>query len=102
MPYRLALLCSVLFLSTALAQDTPKKHFNATTPDEAEQWRQESRKLLFDLLKLTDLATAKEMMPFEPIVVAEFDHSKYTLFRLQINSTKTRRIHVLVTIPKEK
>src|SRR5262245_34896821 len=102
MPFRLSLCFTCLLFATALAQDAPTKRFRTTTATEAEQWQKDSRTLLFDLPTLTDLATANEMIPYESITVSEFNHPNYTQFGLQINSTNTRRIKVIVTSPSGK
>jgi hypothetical protein len=100
MPFRLALFFVCLLIPAALAQDAPKKRFRATTPAEAEQWQKESRKLLFELLKLSDLATAKEKIPFDAKRLSLTAGAKHTQEEWEINSTSTRRMRFILTVPK--
>lgn len=86
------------------AESLPRLQFEATSPESTVKWQEDSRKLLFDLLKLSDLAAARE----ENVEAVEFDvkelsseeHDGYTLREIEFNATPTRRIKALLTIPK--
>lgn len=90
----------LVVLLPASPPETPKKRFTATTPAETEQWQQESRKLLFDLLKLSDLVAAKEKNPLNEKLLKTEDRGKYLWQEWEINSTPTRRVRIVVTMPK--
>jgi dienelactone hydrolase len=97
---RLALLALLFFPFTTFAEDLPKKRFTAATPAEAEQWQQESRKLLFDLLHMSDLVAKKEPIPLAPKPGLHTKFSgKFLQREVEINSTPTRRIKIIVTVP---
>jgi hypothetical protein len=91
-------------VTTASDPKPPKMRFAADTRTAAERWQVESRKTVFDLLKLTDLQATRnpggEALPFAAKVLRDEDRSKYTWSQLELNSTPARRIKVLLTIPK--
>lgn len=106
------LLLSIGLCTTAPADDatlpksTPKRRFVAATAADADRWQQESRKLLFELLKLSDLQATREpdgtAIPFEVRTLSTEDRDKFVWNEIEFNSTPTRRIKAIVTIPKTK
>jgi hypothetical protein len=86
------------------SEPVPQRHFSATTPEEVEAWQQDARTLLFDLLKMSDLVAEREKsleaVPFDAKELSSTDHDNYTLKEIEFNSTPTRRIKALVTLPK--
>jgi dienelactone hydrolase len=86
------------------AESAPKQHFSAKTPAEVEKWQGESRTLLFDLLKLADLQATREPkgkpIPFDAKTLSTKDRGKFTWSEIEINSTPTRRIKAILTVPK--
>jgi hypothetical protein len=76
----------------------------AKSPQELEAWQETSRQLLFDLLKLSDLAKEREAgadsIPFDVKILSTKDKGKYTLQEIELASTPTRRIKAIVTLPK--
>jgi hypothetical protein len=57
------------------------------------------RGLLFGLLKMNDLVSNKNKPNFNSSVLKTDERRHYTIKELEINSTKTRRINIIVTIP---
>src|SRR5262245_46247455 len=82
----------------------PKLRFSAKTPVETENWQAESRKLLFELLKLADLQVTRQpavkQIGFDAKTLMSEDRDKYTWSEIEINSTPTRRIKAILTVPK--
>lgn len=82
--------------------------FNATGQIKAERWQSKSRDLLFNLLKLTDLVKVNILskdgkfgIPLNTNVMNTIRQEKYTRYDIEINSTLTRRIQVILTVPNE-
>jgi hypothetical protein len=86
------------------ADSTPKRHFSAQSADEVQKWQADCRTLLFDLLKLTDLQATRgdggKPIPFDVKTLSTEDRGKYTWNEIELNSTSTRRIKAILTIPK--
>ncbi|MCC7474680.1 MAG: acetylxylan esterase [Pirellulales bacterium] len=95
---------SLLIAAVATADPaTPQSHFTATTPAEATHWQEVSRQSLFNLLKLSDLVAQREKsvtaVPFDAKVLSTEDHGSYSLREIELNSTSTRRIKAVLTLP---
>jgi len=100
------ILCLVLIAAIlgagaiAPVKDARERKFAATDGKAAVAWQAESRKLLFDLMKLTDLAAAeKKGIDFKAAELGRRAGVGYTWQELEINSTPTRRIKIILTIP---
>lgn len=97
-------ICIILLNGGAplIAQDVTSRQneYNPCTKNEAEKWQNEVRIDLFRLLKMEDLANDKEKPALNPIVLRVEDRANYLIKEFEINSTKTRRIKIIVTIPK--
>lgn len=102
----LALSLNTYLAATHAAEksDTPKRHFTAQSSEAAAQWQAESREQLFDLLKLTDLQATRlpggKPIPFDTKTLSTEDRGSYTRSEIELNSTATRRIKAILTIPK--
>ena len=87
------------------ADATPKQRCSASTPAELEAWQTESRQLLFEMLKMTDLEKRREespsAIPFNVKVLNTEDKLGYTRQEIEFDSTPTRRIKAIVTTPKD-
>lgn len=83
--------------------EAPKKQFAATTEKDAERWQAESRELLFKLLKLDDLQATRQAggtaIPFDVKLTKTENRDGYVWQELELNSTTTRRIKAVLTIP---
>jgi dienelactone hydrolase len=77
--------------------------FAAREPAEVKRWQEESRKVLFDLLKLADLQATRqaraESVPFEARILRSEDRGKFVWSERELNSTPKRRIKVVLTVP---
>ena len=87
-------------VETAASNDAlPKRRQNSIS------WRMNSRQLLFKLLKLSDLSKQRDespsSIPFNAITLSNEDKGKYTLREIEIDSTPTRRIKAIMTIPSD-
>lgn len=83
--------------------------FNATTPEEAVAWQKASREKLFRLLKLDDLLQANKPErsgragpPPQEKVLSAKEEEKYVEYEIEIDSTPTRRIKVVLTVPRQR
>jgi hypothetical protein len=66
---------------------------------EAETWQRDLRGQLAKTLKVEDLLTRNEPIPLETKEISKEDRGLYTFQELEINSTRGRRIRVVVTVP---
>jgi hypothetical protein len=66
---------------------------------EAEKWQENLRSNFSGLLKINDLIASKEKNSLNPEVTLSEDKGSYTLQEIEINSTPTRRIKVILTVP---
>jgi hypothetical protein len=87
-----------------VAGDTaPKKRFSGTTPAELEAWQTDCRQMLFELLKLSDLARQREKspsaIPFNVKILSSTERNGHARQEVEFDSTPTRRIKAIVTIP---
>jgi hypothetical protein len=87
--------------------DARKAKFAAADAAQAAAWQESSRKLLWGLLKLQDLVDAdrpaaggRPGIEFSPEVLSTQKAGKYTRYELAINSTPSRRIKAVLTVPE--
>jgi len=85
-----------------------KMRFGATTVEEAVAWQKASRERLFRLLKLDDHLgqdkpdrKGRPGLPLHEEVLWRTREEKYTRYDIEIDSTPTRRIGVLLTVPRQ-
>ena len=80
-----------------------KMRFRAAATAEAQQWQEKSRELIFGLLNLTDLQATRETddkaIPFDVKIISSEDLAKFTRREIEFNSTPTRRIKAILTVP---
>ena len=93
----------ILSLHSLAAEAAPKQQCSASTPAELKTWQTESRRLLFGLLKLSDLAKQRDesltAIPFDVKVFTTSEQPGYSRQEIELSSTPTRRIKAIVTIP---
>jgi len=96
------LVLSSWFNAPLFAQDVPlrQKAYSSWRKSNADVWQSDLRSHLFDLLKLNDLMLDKEKPKLNPTVIKTGDSTSYSIKELEINSTDTRRIRLVLTIPK--
>jgi predicted dienelactone hydrolase len=104
-----ALALGVLFATASLAfagdAADRKMEFRAATPADAQKWQAQSRELIAKLLNLSDLQETRtkdgKAIPFDVKTLATEDRDGYTRREIELNSTPTRRITAVVTIPRK-
>jgi len=81
--------------------------FSAGITEEARAWQKASRAKLFQFLKLDDLVEANRRdrgegpgLPLNQQIVATRQEEKYSRYDIRVSSTKTRRINVVLTVPR--
>ena len=74
--------------------------FMATSPEGADAWQADLRARFLDLLNLRDQVKRNYPNPFNAKVVATTDEGSWALKQITINTTPTRRMDVLVGMPK--
>ena len=101
-----ALMSVVIFGLTFGAKETVaqdvnlrQKEYISCSEEDALKWQIEVRSQLFTLLKMDDLI-AQDKPGIDPSVIKTEDRSNYIIKELEINSTSTRRIKIIITIPK--
>jgi hypothetical protein len=82
----------------------PKMRFAADSRAAAERWQTVSRQIVFDLLKMADLQATRapggEAIPFTAKELRTEDRGTYVWSELELSSTPTRRMKVVLTVPK--
>lgn len=89
-------------IKKAAAQDVilRQEKYTSGSKKDAMKWQVEVRSQLFSLLKMDDLITAQEKPGIDPSVLKTEKKTNYVTKEIEINSTKTRRIKIIITIPK--
>lgn len=103
---------SILFATTAASaqpNDARKRAFNSADAKTARQWQESSRKLLFELMILDDLVKADRPrddgapgIPVDAKVLSKAQAEGFERFEIEFNSTPSRRIKAILTIPAGK
>ena len=73
--------------------------YTSRAKDRAIVWQKELRSKLVGLLKMDDLVSSKTRIPFRPKTVSSEKREKYVFQEMEINSTKGRRIKIVLTLP---
>ena len=99
----IGMLVSTTTIAHADGTAVRKMQFRANTPADAQQWQEKSRELIFKLLNLTDLQATRgadgKAIAFDIKTLSSEDRGKYTRSEIEINSTPTRRIKAILTVP---
>lgn len=66
---------------------------------DAAIWQSEVRRNLFELLKMEDLLAGRDNIELNPEEVNSENKGEYFLKEIEFNSTKDRRIRVILTVP---
>jgi len=96
---------SVLPASPKQAPSIPAQRsmrYTSRSPDDAKAWQRDVRAKLFQLLKMDDLITKRNSIPFSPKELSRADRGIYHVKEIEINSTMSRRIPIVVTVPRTK
>jgi hypothetical protein len=73
--------------------------YTSRPTDDARAWQVDVRARLFKLLKMDDLIPKRISIPFSPKELLRADKETYHVKEVEISSTSSRRIRVVMTIP---
>ncbi len=73
--------------------------YTSRSADDARAWQADVRAGLFKLLKMDDLAARRSPIPFNPEELLRAHKEAYHVKEVEISSTSTRRIRIVVTVP---
>lgn len=92
----------VFGLKETAAQDANlrQKKYSSRSKEDAVKWQAEVRGQLFSLLQMDDLITKEGKPSLDPSIPVTEDRRNYVIKEFETNSTSTRRIKIIVTIPK--
>lgn len=76
--------------------------YTSRSVDDAGKWQKDVRARLFQLLKIDDLIAKRNSIPLDPKELFNADRKTYRVKEVEINSTPSRRIRIIVTIPRTK
>jgi hypothetical protein len=93
----------LFYFNAASGTDTPLRTMKYTSRPESEAkiWQNNLRTKLFNILKMDDLSVARNSIDLSPKEIRTEDKGEYQLKEIEINSTRDRRIRVILTIPKK-
>ncbi len=84
-----------------------RMRFRGDTIEEVLAWQKASRDRLFRLLKLDDLVEAntpdgrgRPGLPLDPATLGTRKEEKYIRYDIEVSSTRTRRVKVVLTVPR--
>lgn len=75
--------------------------YQKSSAEETQKWQADLRVKLFKLLKLDDLVPQVDKIPFNVKETKTWDMPEYTVKELSIQSTPTRKMNIIMTLPKE-
>ncbi|MBN1591378.1 MAG: acetylxylan esterase [Pirellulales bacterium] len=75
--------------------------YTPRTKQQAVAWQRALRPRLFRLLRMDDLVARKTPIPFGPKIVSSKREKGYLLQEVEINSTPTRRMKIMLTVPTD-
>jgi len=92
----------VFFIISGMSTENPLRTMKYTSRSKknAVKWQNNLRSELFNILKMDDILSNREKITFNPQEILIEDKGKYLQKEIEINSTKTRKIKVILTIPK--
>ena len=88
-------------LITIYGLDNPIREMKYTSRQkkEAVKWQDQLRTQFTVLLKIDDILPGRKSIPFDAKEILVEKEDKYLLKEIEINSTKDRRIRIILTIP---
>ena len=97
-----SVLALAVFISNSAGAENPVRSMKYTSRSakDAEIWQNEVRAKLFSLLKMDDLIAGRAGIPLNPQEILSEDNGNYLLKEIEFNSTGSRRIRVILTVPK--
>ena len=96
---------SVLLAAPKQDQAIPQQRsmrYISRSADDAKAWQEDVRARLFLLLKMDNSLQRRNSIPFSANELSRADRGTYHIMEVEINSTSSRRIRVVVTIPSSK
>ncbi|MDT8303656.1 MAG: alpha/beta hydrolase family protein [Sedimentisphaerales bacterium] len=96
---------SVLLAALKHDQTIPQQRsmkYTSRPKEDAGTWQKNVRFKLFQLLKMDKSLQRRNSIPFSPKELSHADRGTYHIMELEINSTSSRRIRIVVTIPNSK
>jgi dienelactone hydrolase len=97
--FTLAFALIFLAAGNAGAQEMRSMKYSTRSLKKAQQWQTEVRKKMSELLDIDDQLVSGKSVPLNPVVIKEENKTDYMLKEIEINSTATRRIRIMVTCP---
>jgi hypothetical protein len=95
----------VLFSAPKHDHTIPHQRSMRYTPrpkEDAQAWQEKVRARLFQLLKMDNSLQKRNSIPFNAKELSHADIGTYHIMEVEINSTSSRRIRVVLTVPKSK
>lgn len=80
-------------------EDLRSMRYTPRAKHRAIVWQKELRSKLVRLLKMDDLVSSKARTPFGPKTLSSEKREKYVFQEMEINSTRARRIKIVLTLP---
>jgi len=74
--------------------------YTSRSADDAKAWQRDVRVKLFQQLRLDDMISKRNLIPFDPKELSGADRGTYHVREIEINSTSSRRILIVVTVPR--
>jgi len=74
--------------------------YTSRPADDAKAWQRDVRLKLFQQLKLNDLISKRNLIPLDPKELSDEDRGTFHVKEIEINSTSSRRIRIVVTVPR--
>lgn len=96
---------SILLSAPKQNQAIPQQRtmrYTSRPKDDATTWQKDVRAKLFQLLKMDNSIQGRSSIPFGANELSRADRGTYHIMEVEINSTSSRRIRVIVTIPSSK
>ena len=75
--------------------------YTSRSKEQAIAWQNELHVKLFHILKLDDLISRKNSIPFHPNIISSEEKENYILQEVEINTTPGRRIKIVLTLPNK-
>lgn len=97
----LAVAAFTIFINTVTGSENPLREmkYSSRPKKEAVKWQDQLRSQFTRLLKIDDILPGRKEIPFNAKEIRVEKKDKYLLKEIEVNSTKTRRIRVILTIP---
>jgi hypothetical protein len=109
---RIIMITVFVFIGNSVLPSAPKQEqyiphlrsmrYTSRPKEDAKAWQEEVRAKLFQLLKMDNLLESRNSIPFNSKELSRADRGTYHIMEIELNSTSSRRIRVVVTVPSSK